>query len=199
MDLIREQSEEFDTELEYKTNEYMKYLDNHINGVITAFKKYFVPLVAKGNLYKVANYSSDEFILAIKKTALRIDKHDLSKYNDLEFYPYRRYYYPTLKESNNTDEDQQTVEENFEKAFKHHYEHNSHHIEYWFDFANNIPKDMDLESIIEMICDWISMAYYFDSPIDSWWNDQKESEKERSMMTPNTIAAVNDIFAILTK
>lgn len=197
MDLLLEQ-DNFDTELEMKNNEYLEYLDKHISGVIKAFKQYFVPLVNRKDL-SVGKYSNDEFVYAIKKAALTIDKHDLSKYNDMEFYPYRRYYYPTIKEKNEDEEFHGIVEDNFEKAFKHHYEHNNHHIEYWYDFQNNIAKDMDLSSIIEMICDWISMAYYFNSPFDSWWNNQKESEKERSMMTPETIGIVNDIYDILRK
>ena len=74
-----------------------------------------------------------------------------------------------------------------------------HHIEYWYDFKTSTPKDMDLESIIEMICDWTSLAYYFGSSMESWWRDQKECAKERSMMTEYTIQIVNDIYDIITK
>ena len=198
MELILENNETLDNELEEMTKKYMDYLDQHINGVINAFKLYFVPLVNNTDI-SVGDYSNKDFITAIKKKALSIDKHDLSKYNDLEFYPYRRHFDPTTSEENEDEEKKAIAEENYENAWKHHYEHNSHHIEYWYDWKNSIAIDMPLEDIIEMICDWISMANYFNNPIDKWWKDQKESEKERSMMTPETVNIVNQIYDIIMK
>jgi len=200
MNILLENSDEVATELEKKNDEYLEYLDKHINGVITAFKNFFVPLAINSDeSITVGKYSNAEFVRAIKVKALSIDKHDLSKYNDLEFEPYRRHFYPTLEEQNADEDQKRAWEEGYDKAWEHHYEHNSHHIEYWYDHKNSIPHDMDLESIIEMICDWISMAYYFDNGIDEWWNNQEECKKERSMMTPETINIVNDIYKIIKK
>lgn len=199
MNLVYEQADIVDTDLEMKIQEYMDYLNNHITGVIDSFKKYFVPLVNRDDLpVTIGKYSKDDFIYAIKKCALTINNHDLSKYNDLEFYPYRRHWHPTIKEENEDEERQQVNEEQYEKAWQHHYEHNNHHIQYWYDFKNSIAHDMDLSAIVEMICDWISMSIIKNNPtIDNWWNT--DADKERSMMTPDTINTVNDIFALLTK
>lgn len=198
MELVLHENEALSTELEQKTQEYMNYLEKHISGVILAFKKYFLPLINNTEV-KVGDYSNQDFILAIKKKALSIDKHDLSKYNDLEFYPYRRHYYPTTSELSEDDEKQRVAEEEYTKAWKHHYEHNMHHIEYWYDWVNSIPKDMPLENIIEMMCDWISLAYIYNEPIDKWWKDKKDSVDERSKMTPETINIVDQIYDIITK
>ena len=186
------------SELEQMTQKYLDYLEAHISGVVIAFKKYFIPLVNDKTI-TVGNYSNEDFIKAIKTKALSINNHDLSKYNDLEFYPYRRYYYPTQEEENEDDEKKRIAEEKYEEARKHHYEHNSHHIEYYYDHIHNIPKDMKLEDIIEMICDWISLSYYFGNGIDQWWKEQKDCLDERAMMTPETIGIVDDIYAIITK
>ena len=198
MNIILEQNEEMDTELEQKTQEYMDYLDKHINGVIKAYKTYFLPLINNKNI-SVGDFSNQDLITAIKKAALLVDKHDLSKYNDLEFYPYRRHFYPTTAEKSEDDEKQQLAELKYEEAWKHHYEHNMHHIEYWYDWKNSTPRDMPLECIIEMLCDWISMSYIFDQPIDKWWKDVNECEEERSMMTQETIGIVDELYSIITK
>ena len=197
MKLILEQNENISTELENNTKQYMEYLEKHITGVVEAFKKYFIPLVDN---YKdsLGIYSNHDFILAIKTKALSIDKHDLSKYNDIEFYPYRQHFYPTTEEQNASDEDKQIWEEKYEEAWKHHYRNNSHHIEYWYDHDNSIAKDMDLPSIIEMMCDWFSMDQFYPKPtIDYWWRN--EAEEERSMMTPETIGTVDELYKLFMK
>lgn len=197
MDLVFEQADTFDTDMEMKTGQYMDYLEEHIGGVVLAYRKYFYPLINDKTI-RVGKYSNEDFINAIKANITSIEKHDLSKYNDLEFYPYRRHFYPTIKEENAEQEQKIAWEEEYDKAWQHHYQNNKHHIEFWYDWQNGITKDMDLASIIEMICDWISMSYITDSPIRDWW-DSSESDKERSMMTPETIAIVNQIFDIITK
>lgn len=197
MNIILEQNEEMDTELEQKTQEYMDYLDKHINGVIKAYKTYFLPLINNKNI-SVGDFSNQDLITAIKKAALLVDKHDLSKYNDMEFYPYRRHWHPTVKEESEDDDRQQVAEEQYEKAWQHHYEHNNHHVQHWYDFNNSMTKDIPLECVVEMICDWISMSIIKNNPtIDYWW--KTDADKERSMMTVDTIATINDIYTLLTK
>ena len=199
MDLIHESTDIVDTDLELKIKEYMDYLNQHITRVIDEFKKYFVPLVTSDELpANIGKYTKDDFIYAIKKCALTIDKHDLSKYNDMEFYPYRRHWHPTVKEESEDDDRQQVAEEQYEKAWQHHYEHNNHHVQHWYDFNNSMTKDIPLECVVEMICDWISMSIIKNNPtIDYWW--KTDADKERSMMTVDTIAAINDIYTLLTK
>ena len=198
MELLLENNSTMSTELEENTKQYMDYLEKHISGVKEAFKLYFIPLVNNTDI-SVGDFSNKDLIDAIKRKALSIDKHDLSKYNDLEFYPYRRHFYPTIDEQNEDEDKQKIADENYENAWKHHYEHNSHHIEYWYDWKNSIQKDMPLEDIIEMLCDWISLANIFNNPIDKWWKDQVDCVEERSMMTPETINIVNQLYDIIMK
>lgn len=197
MRLLLENGEGISSELEKNTQAYMDYLEKHISGAVKAFKDYFLPLV---DTYKdgIGNYGNNEFILAIKNKALSIDKHDLSKYNDIEFYPYRQHFYPTEEEKNASDEEKQIIDEKYEEAWKHHYRNNSHHIEYWYDWENRIAKDMDLPSIIEMMCDWFSMGQIYPKPsIDYWWRN--EAEEERSMMTAETIYTVDELYKLFMK
>ena len=197
MKLILESGNNNDTELEKNIQQYMDYLEKHISGVVNAFKNYFLPLI---DTYKdpIGNYSNAEFIDAIKTKAFSIDKHDLSKYNDVEFYPYREHFYPTEIEKNKTDEEKAIADEKYEEAWKHHYANNPHHIEYWYDHENGIAKDMDLPSIVEMMCDWFSMDQIYPKPtIDYWWKN--EAEEERSMMTAETINTVDELYKLFMK
>ena len=128
MNLILENDNLIDmTELEARNQEYLNYMDKHIHGVIDAFNKYFIPLL-NDNTITVGDYSNEDFINAIKKKSESIDNHDLSKYNDLEWYPYRRHFYPTTTELAEDEDKQKIAEEDYEKAWQHHYEQNPHHI-----------------------------------------------------------------------
>lgn len=180
-----------------KNNEYMDYINNHVNNVIKNFNLYFDQILIDENEGKpnpvLETISFMDLKDAILEKKLTIRDHDASKYDDIEFYGYRLYYHPTEEEKNRDDEYHKKVEEDFELAWKHHYENNSHHIEYWYDWNNSICKDMDLESIIEMLCDWLAMSDYFHSSTLEWWNGE-DSEKERSMMTENTRSIINELL-----
>ena len=57
---------------------------------------------------------------------------------------------------------------------------------------------MDLPSIIEMMCDWLSMDQIYPKPeIDTWW--RTEAEEERSMMTAETINTVDELYKLFMK
>ena len=85
----------------------------------------------------------------------QILKHDNSKYESEEFNAYRKNYFPV-----NTEE-KELNKEDFEKAWKHHYESNRHH---WqcrqFDNCkdNKLSKEQILDCL-ENICDWMAVGY----------------------------------------
>ena len=81
--------------------------------------------------------------------------HDNSKYEIEEFDAYRKNYYPV------NEEEKELNKEDFEKAWKHHYESNRHH---WqcrqFDNCkdNKLSKEQILDCL-ENICDWMAVGY----------------------------------------
>ena len=107
-------------------DEYKKYIDLHKANVIKAFVKIFREKTYNS---ESINISNDEWKEAIKKVSYDIKYHDESKYEDEEFYPYRRHFYPTAKEK--IQEDKIEDEESFDNAWKHHYLNNDHHPHYY--------------------------------------------------------------------
>ena len=88
--------------------------------------------------------------------------HDLSKFLPCEFIPYARYFYI----------DKEKYEDDFEKAWIHHYRYNKHHWNYWgycwvntrdFNFRIKMdnPAEMKDKYIRQMICDWKAMSRKF--------------------------------------
>lgn len=174
-----------------KEKEYMEYLKTHISNVQKAYKMYFIPLLKKDELV-LKSISKEELFTAIEDAKENIENHDASKYEDIEFYPYRKHYYPTATEKSFGDEYAQESEQMYEEAWKHHYENNPHHQEYWLDKETGLPKDMEYRYIIEMICDWIAMGMYFQSDTLEWY--KKEADEERTNMTAKTKLIVEELL-----
>ena len=184
MELLINESLKSEEELE-KEKEYMKYLEAHIGGVIRNFKHYFEPLAYDDTKYiPLDTISFSELVTAIKDKAFTINDHDASKYDDVEFYPYRKHWYPTATEKTYGDEYAQLAEEEYNEAWEHHYKMNDHHQKHWID-ANNTITDMSLSAIVEMICDWLSISDYYKSSTLDWWRSD-QSDEERSYMTEKT-------------
>ena len=179
-----------------KQQEYVNYIKEHVLNVQIAFNRYFIPLLEKDNICEIV--SDQEFKEAINRASVSILDHDSSKYSDEEFDGYREKYYPTVSELANEDFQKQ-VEERSEKAWEHHYTNNWHHPKYWFDSENNIYKDMNLEAIIEMICDWTSFNIKSGNPIGvlDWYTNKANSEKA-SMSSKTKLIVEEILFKVLS-
>lgn len=193
MQLLINESLKSEEELE-KEKEYMKYLKAHIDGVKRNFDLYFSPLAFNSNIRQPVLYhvSVSELIAAIKDKAFTIQDHDASKYDDVEFYPYRKHWYPTMTEKGLGDEYIAMAEQEYEDAVNHHYKMNEHHQKHWVD-ANNTLLDMPLSAIVEMICDWLSISDYYKSSTLDWWNSD-ESAEEKANMTEKTRIITEDLL-----
>lgn len=192
MDLVINETSQCEEELE-KEKEYMNYLKAHIDGVVRNFKLYFEPIALDETNYPtMESVSLSELITAIKDKAFTIQDHDASKYEDVEFYPYRKHWYPTQTEKSLGDEYLTRIEQDYEDACIHHYKVNEHHQKHWID-ANNTITDMPLSAIVEMICDWLSIGDYYHSSTLDWWRSE-DSEEERSYMTEKTRTITEDIL-----
>lgn len=177
-----------------KQKEYIEYIDTHVKFVQKAFNDFFLPLLEKEQIS--ALISDEDLKSGIGRAAVNVLEHDASKYGDDEFDGYREKYYPTAEELAN-EEFQKQVAERAEKAWIHHYKYNWHHPKYWAK-DDGTKEDMNLESIIEMISDWLSFNIKNGNPkgIIDWYNT--EAFDEKNAMTENTKRIVDEfLFKIL--
>ena len=70
----------------------------------------------------------------------------------------------------------ETVDKNFELAWKHHYENNPHHPEFWIDKGGV----MTTRFFYEMILDWIAVSMYYKSSVNDWYFKNTSGRKEKS-------------------
>ena len=141
--------------------QYLEYIKEHKKNVTKAFEVYgelIIDLLYDDNVNKQLTW---------KKLYEKIrDTHDDSKYETEEFEIYRRKFFPRNGEEPISDYE-------FNKAWLHHIHNNPHHPEYWvyvdYDALNSDKPalvnyyQMDEDSIIEMLCDWIGIGYKFNN------------------------------------
>ena len=153
-----------------RRNEYEEYLKQHINGVQKAYA------LIKNNL-KLSKVDLLELDNIIKN-------HDMSKYEDEEFYPYLYHFYPSQAGVD--------IEEEYDKAWNHHQKHNPHHWQYWIlqkDSGEQKILDMPEKYVIEMICDWHSFSIKNPkSTAYQWWVDNQH----KLMLSDKTKNLVNN-------
>lgn len=153
-------------ELKMKEEEYMNYIDEHRTYVKMACMSY-------GNmLCKLLDIPS--FMLFNN-----IENHDKSKYlKEEEFDGYRQWFYPCSYETKN--------KELFDEAWKHHYEHNRHHPEFWNG------EDMPPIAIAEMLLDWEAMSIKFNGNTYEYY----KKERDNKGLSENTKKIIDDIIHI---
>jgi hypothetical protein len=77
----------------------------------------------------------------------RLLAHDLSKLSRAELMPYAWHF----------AEHRRAPDPDFDRAWRHHYEHNDHHPEHFFD-AHGTPRRMPDEAVVEMVVDWMAAS-----------------------------------------
>ena len=164
----------------YKTKEesieaYIDYVNNHVKCVQKAFTLYGRMICEEysktiPNVISLLgwNYLHDRIIA-------QIYTHDESKYSAEEFDAYRAYFYPTEEDLKDKDK----IEEEFDLAWKHHYQNNKHHPEFWqIKIDDKYINLMPAGYFVEMICDWIGVSMAQKSSVYDWWyNKGGRSEK----------------------
>lgn len=163
-----------------KRQEYLEYIQEHKENVKKSFKYIF----AENDLFM--NKHDIRLVIEEMKDGLIINSHDNSKFSDEEFEPYRRYFHSV------NEEEKSLSEEDFEKAWEHHYRTNAHHYEHWIN-ENGDCTEMDMYSIIEMICDWGAMSIKFGGTISKWYEENKDTKIQ---LHPNTRQIVESILYI---
>ena len=167
---------------------YLDYIKDHINNVHKAYEMYMLPLLEL-DVIPCTLISTEELKQAIENNRERIDHHDDSKFGEEEFDGYRAHFHPT--EAEKLDDDLQAkVAERFEnECWVHHYTVNDHHPEHWVDKETQIAKDMTLDAIIEMLCDWEAMSMKFED-IMTWY----ETKGNKKQYSENTKRIVEDLL-----
>lgn len=180
----------------YKTKEeasdaYSVYINSHINAVKFIFQKYVYTIIS----YMADKYPDEtaEWDKAFQFLKEKINDHDKSKFSDNEFEGYRAHYYKSDEDSKDSN-----TEEAYNKAWEHHYKHNSHHPEFWvINIGDSVNKrrfiEMNKSSIIEMLCDWIAMSYIYKQSLYTWWFETKSGrEEKKDLMASNTLKLIDD-------
>jgi len=140
--------------IKQKENEYGKYISEHIKNVKKAWNEF------KEKCSDILEYPAQvELIDSL------IENHDMSKYSSYEFDAYRRYFYPI------NDKEKAESEEDFNIAWKHHYENNPHHWNHW---AVTDKDSMPFVYVVEMICDWQAMGYKFGNTAKEYYESKKD-------------------------
>ncbi len=146
------------------------YIDEHKKCVKMAYVKLLPFLTSEFNLTKAK----------IQDLAVQIDNHDNSKYEPSELVPYANYFFGARSD--------ETIE-NFKVAAMQHKLKNAHHPEFWDG------KDMPLNYIIEMVCDWwaFSIAKNDLTKTLAWY----DTNKQKLNLSQNTTEIVEKILTII--
>lgn len=155
---------------------YFKYVCEHKRNVFKCCIK------ESWNWFRCGKYKESIFYLWHGIT------HDMSKFSPKEFKAYAKYFYgdygvklketyefneiPVNKAEESLQEEYNKCKLDFDYAWVHHYKHNKHHWDYWYDPITNTCEDMPYEYIKQMILDWTAMSMKFgDTPQEYYLNN----------------------------
>lgn len=143
------------TQIVEKQNEYRLYIDTHRKNVAKAWTEIQEKC---GDIIK-----SKISTLQIALIDENIKNHDMSKYSDVEFDAYRKWFHYV----DESEKDKAA----FDKAWKHHYENNLHHPNSWKNSGNE--DLMPYYFIVEMVADWQAMGYVFGNNAKEYYERNK--------------------------
>ena len=156
---------------------YNKYIKSHCEDVQKAYD--YLKEYLYDDIFPLLEIPEEEM-------DRNIEKHDETKYSKEEFQPYVDHFY-----GNNGGEQKEESPE-YQKAWRHHYNNNPHHPEFW-----GKGTDMPFSAFLEMMCDWWSFSWKngnLREIIDFWQKDKPEKIKH---MSKNTIERVEWFLDLL--
>ena len=158
--------------------QYNNYLKAHIGFVNKAFHDFILPVLQEDE-----SISSQE----IANIQDQIKQHDSSKYTDSEYPGYLQWFYPS--DESEKDKDQ------FNQSWNHHQHVNPHHWQYWIcrsDKDEDIILDMDLASVLEMLCDWSSFQFMEEFDMSGNAHDWYKNHGKKMILSDNTRKLVEE-------
>lgn len=176
---------------------FIRDVQRHRNLIREAFNKYGKALC-------------DAIGADVDEVESRVIKHDVSKYQEeVEVEGLMAYYYRYPQDGLGLDSMRRKYL--FDRAMLNHYHVNSCHPEYWIQYRPNKsndpcdpeanePKmfalDMDNESIVEMVLDWVAIGMEPDfDRADIYW----ANNRNKKMMTRNTVAKTDKLMDLFHK
>ncbi len=157
----------------YEVKQYSDYIEEHISNVKLALLKYGKDLCNSLNIN-------------INDLTKLINDHDASKFDPIEFYGYRQWFYPLAGETKS--------ELKFNEAWLHHQNTNPHHPEYWIMRDDKSIKILDMPNIYiaEMLLDWESMSMKFGGSVVDYYR----RDGYKKPFSTNTKAKVEEAIKI---
>lgn len=147
-----------------KEYEYKEYIQNHQLNVARAWAKIKDNKDCINLFLKYIDTTEDSLIESIGEF---IRNHDASKFSKDEFDAYRKNFYPICPE------EKESNKKAFDAAWEHHYTNNMHHWDWWYKTGKS--NMMPLLYVIEMICDWEAMGYYYGNTSKEWYEKNKDT------------------------
>lgn len=151
---------------------YTKYVNEHIANVTKAFEMFGDEILA----YRDKLYSTGRGFVASKNLiSINLKQHDESKFSAEEYDSYRKNFYCSeediIASGMSREEFESQVKKDFDEAWKHHYEVNKHHPEYWMATIERKKAYFPIPTyaFVEMICDWIAVSMTLKSSVSHWW------------------------------
>lgn len=108
--------------------------------------------------------------------------HDLSKFLPSEYKAYAEKFF-----SGDYAYKYFEVENNFEKAWLFHQHRNKHHWDYWVN-SKNIPIEMPLKYVKQMVADWNGMSRKFGGSTKEYF----EKNKDKMILHEKTIERIKE-------
>lgn len=137
---------------------YMKYVQKHRIRMADAYKE----MLTCPEVMNLGN----EVLIMLKQ---RVVFHDITKFKAEEFDAYRKNFFPISKK------EKEDNLENFEKAWQHHYDNNSHHWQHRrhnTEFNKNDPEQV--VNVLENVCDWLAVGYTYKNRPYQYYEKHKE-------------------------
>ena len=137
---------------------YMRYVQKHRIKMADAYKE----MLSCPEVMNLGN----EVLIMLKQ---RVVFHDITKFKAEEFDAYRKNFFPISKK------EKEDNLENFEKAWQHHYDNNSHHWQhrrYNTEFNKNDPEQV--VNVLENVCDWLAVGYTYKNRPYQYYEKHKE-------------------------
>lgn len=200
-----------DPEYVTQSENYMKYVVEHTDNVKKAYFKLFKN---PNKEFTLNGYTPEEVDEILKCLYNEVEAHDATKYLEFEFTRYRARFNPTKKEEElyKSDPDiERFMVEDYNAAWHHHYTRNPHHPKFWkwvaiketgiygnplrwilLTIPRDISLEMDIVSILHMICDWEAMSIKFGGSTVKWYNTKAKEERED--MNPVTRNKVKELL-----
>lgn len=133
----------------------------------------------------------------IEIVSQRVIAHDLSKINeDVEVTGLMAFYYRYPQSGLELDSPRRRYL--FQKSILDHYHINSNHPEHWLKYHEGqlIAVEMDPESNVEMVLDWIAVSYEegYESVVKYW-----EEVRIQKLFHENTIKLTDELISLYTR